>query len=89
MDGDSVPLFYDHAVCACNRLFKNKVIFLPVSNLILLFSADGQQQCAGEDACQIEISETWTSLSPTEEDSVQCDDDHAGKIIICHYRRTY
>ena len=28
---------------------KNKVIFLPVFNLILLFSADGQQQCAGED----------------------------------------
>ena len=80
--------FYDHAVCACNRLFKNKVIFLPVSNLILLFSADGQhgQQCAGEDAFQIEISETWTSLLLTEGDSVQCDDDHAGKIIICHYR---
>ena len=60
--------FYDHAVCACNRLFKNKVIFLPVSDLILLFSADGQQQCAGEDACQIEISETWTSLSPTQKE---------------------
>ena len=87
MDGDSVPFFYDHAVCACNRLFKNKVIFLPVSNLILLFSADGQQQCAGEDACQIEISEIWSSLSPTEGDFVQCDYGHTGKIIICHSAR--
>ena len=52
-----MPFSYDHSVCASNRLFKNKVIFLPVSNLILLFSADGQQQCAGEDAGQIEISE--------------------------------
>ena len=41
---------------------KNKVIFLPVFNVILLFSADGQQQCAGEDAGQMEISEIWTSL---------------------------
>ena len=39
---------------------KNKVIFLPVFNVILLFSADGQQQCAGEDAGQMEISEIWT-----------------------------
>ena len=52
-----MPFFYDHTVCACNRLFKNTVIFLPVSNQILLFSADGQQQCAGENAGQIEISE--------------------------------
>ena len=66
---------------------KNKVIFLPVFNLILLFSADGQQQCAGEDAVQVKISEIWTSLSPAEGDSVQCDDDHAGKIIICHSAR--
>ena len=66
---------------------KSKVIFLTVFNLILLFSVDGQQQCAGEDAGQIEISEIWTSLLPTEGDSVQCDDDHAGKIIICHSTR--
>ena len=66
---------------------KNKVIFLPVFNLILLFSADGQQQCAGEDAGQMEISEIRASLSPAEGDSVQCDDDHAGKIIICHSAR--
>ena len=57
MDGESVPFFHDHTVCGSNRLFKNMAIFLPVSNLILLFSAGGQQQCAGEDSGQIEISE--------------------------------
>ena len=46
-------------------------------------------QCGSEDAGEIEISEIWTSLSPTEgdSDSVQCDDDHAGKIITCHLAR--
>ena len=66
---------------------KNNVIFLPVFNVILLFSAEGQQQCAGEDAGQMEISEIWTSLSAAEGNSLQCDDDHAGKIIICHLAR--
>ena len=53
MDGNFVPFYDDHSVCACNRLFKSKAIFLPVSNLIILFSAHGQQQCAGENAGQI------------------------------------
>jgi len=47
-----------------------------------MFSVDGQQQCAGENAGQIEISEIWSSLLPTEGDFVQCDGDHAGKHIF-------
>ena len=52
-----------------------------------MFSVDGQQQCAGENAGQIEISEIWSSLLPTEGDFVQCDDDHTGRIIINHSAR--
>lgn len=73
----------DHGQCGCedviSEIWSNSKS--PVQRDLVQcgrdHAADGQQQCAGEDAGQMEISEIWTSLSPAEGNSVQCDDDHA------------
>ncbi|XP_068686923.1 uncharacterized protein [Montipora foliosa] len=66
----------DHGQCGCEDVISE---IWSSSSPVVRDLADGQQQCAGEDAGRMEISEIWTSLSPAEGNSVQCDDDHSGE----------